>query len=720
MKMKLLSPAGDFESLKMAVYNGADEVYLGVKDFNARNIEGFSLINLKNALDFAHLYGVRVFLTVNILFLDEEMQSAFDLVVDAYNLGVDAFIVQDIGFANLIHTYYPQIELHASTQMGIHNLEGVQAVEKLGFKRVVLSRETPLSEIKRIRDNSSVEIEYFCQGALCVCFSGNCYMSSYMFDASGNRGKCKQLCRLPFKLCHNGKIEKTGYLLSAKDFNMLSRLKDLEDAGVTSLKIEGRARRPYYVAVATKTYRTAIDDMLKNDKNQNAKIDRLYNDTKTQNAKIDFVHNNDLELGFNRGYTEGYFKGNSNIISNIQNHIGINVGVVQKFCAGKKFNEIFIKSKFNFSPKSTLKFLRKGTEVATISAFDITRHGDVCRITTTSKVNVGDEVRLINDYDKEQKELSYTKKLPIQIKIIAKVGENIVAKCNVNNKTFEFFGEQLSMSKNAPLTEKDVEICFLKSDIFEPIIKCRIENVFLPKSKLNEFRRNIYGNIKNNLIKNNRVNLQKIKLKINNNIKLIENNKNNCKNNNKNSIFSIFFKNKEKNNLIKNNIQFIENINEKLIENIVCFNPENYDENEIKLLKGKVEQQEKIFILNLPNFALKSDIDFLKNLVEKNKISIMVQNTYALNFDTTKYIGSFLNVYNQYSAEYYSLPFMMAESGERNTPYMTMRHCPMKEHKNANCANCPFDKNYEYVLESGKRFRLKRKKLSTCTFYLTD
>lgn len=759
MKMKLLSPAGDMESLKMAVFNGADEVYLGVKDFNARNIQGFSLETLKTALDFAHLYGVRVFLTVNILFRDDEMQSALDLVVDAYNMGVDAFIVQDIGLCDLIHSNYPQIELHASTQMGLHNLEGVKAMEKLGFKRVVLARETPLSEIKRIKDNSNLEIEYFCQGALCVSFSGNCYMSSYLFDASGNRGKCKQLCRLPFKLCHNGKVEKSGYLLSAKDFNMLARLQDLEKAGVTSLKIEGRARRPYYVAVATKTYRTALN-MIEQNKLQ----------SKIGNNPTDIFHKNDLALGFNRGYTEGYFNGNNNIISNLQNHIGISLGVVKKFVAGKKFNEIFLSSNLDFSPKSTLKFLRNGTEVVTISAFDISKQNGLYKITTTSKVAVGDEARLINDYEKEQQMLNGNRKLPISINISGRANTPIVANCTINGHEYSFCGDVLLPAQNSPLTCQDIESCFSKSDIFSPQISCRLESVFLPKSKLNEFRRNVYENIKNNLIKINRKILQKINLinnenklqifnnKINKNklllknnlkiniskksaqnsnnylkidkksnllenndknINLLKNDMNNLQNQSNNNIFTINYFDKNKKIINQNNIQFVENINEKLLENIVCFDPEIYNENEILNFKQIVENQNKTFILNLPNFAMQSDIEYLKQMVEKHKIAIMVQNAYALNFDTKKYIGAFMNVFNSYSAQYYSLPFMTAEIGEHNVPYMTLRHCPMKEHKGAICNNCPFDHDYEYVLDSGKRFKLKRKKLSTCTFYLT-
>ena len=145
--MKILSPAGNFESLKMAIYNGADEIYLGINHFNARNnIDGFSIETLEQAVDFAHIFGVKVNLAINILFRDDELQDAIDTIVNAYNLGVDSFIIQDIGLASLVHENYPEIEIHASTQMAIHNLEGVKAIEKFGFKRVVLARETPLEE----------------------------------------------------------------------------------------------------------------------------------------------------------------------------------------------------------------------------------------------------------------------------------------------------------------------------------------------------------------------------------------------------------------------------------------------------------------------------------------------------------------------------------------------------------------------------------------------
>ncbi len=665
MKMKLLSPAGDEQSLKMAVINGADEVYLGVKDFNARNIEGFSLETLKQAVEYAHIYGVKVHLAVNILFTNEEMQQALDLIVDAYNLGVDAFIVQDLGLINLVHKYYPQIELHASTQMGLHNLEGVKQAEKFGFKRVVLARETLLNEIARIRQNTNVEIEYFAQGALCVSFSGNCYMSSYVLGASGNRGKCKQLCRLPYDLRLNNKALATGYLLSAKDFNMLDRLGDLQTAGVDAIKIEGRARRPYYVGVATKTYRQALDGVN--------------------------VTDNDLPLAFNRGYTEGYFNGNTGIISKLQNHIGVEIGTVERVKKGKRFNEIFINSNRELAPKSSFKFFRQGQEVAIVTAYDLTKVGQLYRITTTNSVQKGDKVNLINDYSLEQTMLATERKVNKNIKISAKVGESITAIWQDNGKPVEVQGIVCDQAQNSPLSIEELQINFKKNPYFEFNILADLGNVFIPKQKLNEFRRAVVDK------------MVELSNQINHNIA-------------------------EKIELTKptqtkqiTDFEFVEDTKQEIYAKIVIFDPETYDEDEIVNYKNQIEKQGKIFVLNLPNFALKEDVEMLREIVEKHKITILANNLYALDFDTKIYLGGGMNIYNDYTASVYALPYIAAENVEQHTmPYMTLRHCPMKEHLKANCASCPYHSGYEYVLNTGKRFKLKRKKLSTCTFYLTD
>ncbi len=670
MKMKILSPAGDFESLKMSVFNGADEVYLGVKDFNARNIEGFSLATLKEAVEFAHVFGVKINLTVNILFSDDEMQSALDLVVDAYNLGVDSFIIQDIGLATLIHEHYPQIEMHASTQMGIHNLEGVKEIEKMGFKRVVLSRETPLEEIKRIRDNSSIEIEYFCQGALCVAFSGNCYLSSYLHGASGNRGKCKQLCRLPYSFRLNNKEINNGYLLSAKDFNMLENLKDLEEAGVDVLKIEGRARRPYYVGVATKIYKQALCG-----------------------DKYDIE---DLKLGFNRDYTAGYFNGNGGIISNKQNHIGIKIGKVENFKTGKKFNEIFMSSNRDVSSKSVLKFINGQDEIV-VTAYDIKKVGELFKITTTQNVEVNADVHLISDFEKEQKLLKETKRRKVDIGIVAKVGERILAKFNLFGEENIVLGDVCAEAKSQPLTDEELKTNFNKSELFDVALECELEKVFLPKKSLNELRREVFEKIKNILIANKKEKSNKI------NLKSLKNNKKIKKIDNFYEIFNIFNKN-------------ALDIKE---ENII-YSPSEFELKDIQEFIVACEKQNKNPILNLPIFATKDDIDLLKEIVEETKVTIVANNLYALNFNTEKIIGGGLNVFNLYSAKYFGLPYIQAEGDEFKMPYMTMRHCPMKSHLYANCNNCPYKEGYEYVMQNGRRFKLRRIKMSSCTFELRD
>lgn len=664
--MELLSPAGDFESLKMAVYFGADEVYLGVKDFNARNIEGFSLQTLKDAVDFAHIYGVKVHLAVNILFCDNELQSALDLVVQAYNLGVDAFIIQDLGLAHLVHKHYPQACMHASTQMGFHNLEGVRFAKELGFSRVVLSRETPLEEIKRIKQNCDIEIEYFVQGALCVSFSGNCYLSAKQCGASGNRGKCKQLCRLPYEFFDGDKKIKEGYLLSAKDFCMAERLNDLKEAGVDAIKIEGRARRPFYVGVATREYRAALDG-----------------------KRADFEA---LQLAFNRNFTAGYFDGNGKIISNIQNHIGVRVGKIQSVKNGKKFNEIFISSKRDIPPKSTIKLFDGDDEKNTLTLFDIKRvDKNLYRATTTQRVERGQDVRLIVDFEKEQALLKTTKKVEINLSISAFAGEKIKAEFVHDNHVYEFFGDVCEEAKNQALTEQNIMDNFSKNDMFFPHVFVKTKNTFLTKSSLNNFRRETYEKIKEILTKINREKLQKIKIDTN--------------------LCSRGFEDFE---TTQNCLGKYDKLN-------IIYSPETYEINDIKNFVENCKKQNKIPYLSTPNFALKNDIILLKNIIEKTHINIVANNYYALGFETRKVAGAGLNVFNHVAANFLGIPVMTCESDEFsrvNFPLMTLRHCPMKTHLLASCDKCPYHDGFFYVCQNGKKLELKRKKLSTCTFYL--
>lgn len=663
--MLLLSPAGDFESLKMAVFYGADEVYLGVKDFNARNIEGFSLTSLREAVDFAHVYGVKVHLAVNILFSNSELQSALDLVVDAYNLGVDAFIIQDLGLASLIHKNYPQICIHASTQMGLHNLEGVQFAKKLGFSRVVLSRETPLDEIKRIKQNCDIEIEYFAQGALCVSFSGNCYLSSYLCGASGNRGKCKQLCRLPYKFFEGNKKLAEGYLLSAKDFCMADRLQELKDAGVDAIKIEGRARRPYYVAVATREYRNALDG---------------------KPADL-----SELKLAYNRDFTPGYFDGNGNIISNYKNHIGVQIGKITKVVRGKNFNEIFISSRQKIAPKSTIKTFDGFVEKNTLTLFDIKEVGkNLYRATTTQNVENGLDVNLIIDASKNDVE-NFTRKVEINLKIQAVAGKNLRAEFVLNNKTYIVEGDKCEEAQNQPLNQDEIINNFSKNPYFSPRLFIESNNAFVPKQKLNEFRRNVYEKIYEIKTKNNIDKLSKIKIDT--------------------SVLTKGF----------DDFEITQNSSGNYQSNNVIYSPEIYDVLDVEKFVENCNKQNKIPYLDTPIFALKKDIEILKNIIEKTHINIVANNYYALAFPTQKVAGAGLNVFNNISANVLDMPVVCAEGEgfpKMPAPFMTLRHCPIKTHLHANCSNCPYHEGYYYVLESGKTLKLTRKKLSTCTFYL--
>lgn len=666
--MKILSPVGNLESLKMAIYNGADEVYLGINNFNARNnIDGFSLETLSQAIDFAHVFGVKANLAINILFRDDELQEALDTIVEGYNMGVDSFIIQDLGLADLVYKNYPEIEIHASTQMAVHNLEGVKFIEKFGFKRVVLARETPLEEIKRIRDNSDIEIEYFVQGALCVSFSGNCYMSSYLCSASGNRGKCKQLCRLPYTFEYDGKFIKKGYLLSAKDFNMIDRLEDLKNAGVDVLKIEGRARRPAYVALATREYFNAL-----NGKN---------------------VQYDNLKLAFNRDYTPGYFDGNGEIISEFNNHIGIEIGRVEKVNFGKKFNEICFSSNRILYPKSTFKFFRNGAEHSTITAFDLKETSKVkYKITSTQSVLIGDCVRLILESKLEEDVMNLSRKRLLKIKLFAECNKNLRAVFEIDGNDFEVEGEILQPAKNSPLTKEDLVLNFKKSDIFDVMLDIvSLENVFIPMKVLNEFRRNVFESAYNSLTKKRKKLLKKIK--INNNLNLLA------------------FK----------DFEIIDSLDKTFKSQNIIYSPEIYDLEDVKKFKEKCERENKVPYLDLPNFALKADVDKLKTIIDLLQIRVVANNYYALEISKNYIVGAGLNVYNSATANVFEVPFISAEGdlGERiDYPYMTFRHCPMKSHLNAGCDKCPYKDGYVYRMDNGKILKLKRKKLSTCTFYL--
>lgn len=288
--MELLAPAGSKEAVIAAVQSGADAVYIGGKQFSARrSAENFSNEDIEWAVKYCHLRGVDVHVAANILVKPGEVDDFTEYIGFLNDSGVDAVIIQDIGMAKLVKKIYPDLPVHASTQMTASSLAAVKYFEEAGFSRVVLARELSLNQIKYICDNSGIEIEVFVHGAICMSYSGQCLMSSIIGARSGNRGMCAQPCRLPYKLLKNNKQLKEGYLLSPKDMCLANHLKDLQKCGVASLKIEGRLKRPEYVAAVAGVYRKYIDTP----------------------QKVSGEDMNMLKDVFSRsGFTDGYFKGN--------------------------------------------------------------------------------------------------------------------------------------------------------------------------------------------------------------------------------------------------------------------------------------------------------------------------------------------------------------------------------------------------------------------------
>ena len=330
--VELLAPVGSFEALKAAVQNGANAVYLGGKDFGARaSANNFDRDELKEAVKYAHIRGVQVFVTTNTLRKENEIVDFLEYAKFLYDIDVDAIILQDIGMARLIKRELPDFELHASTQMVAHSLEDVKYLESVGFDRVVLAREVTVEEIKYICDNCKADIEVFVHGALCVCYSGQCLMSSMIGNRSGNRGRCAQPCRQRYELIdvYTGEVVNSNgdYLLSPRDLNAIEEIDKVIDAGVHSLKIEGRMKRPEYVATVIDGYRKTIDEYLATNK---------------LNVSDETI--NDLYTIFNRKFTKGLLLGDVGkdmMNSQLPNNQGLYVGTVVDY--NKKAKRLKIK-----------------------------------------------------------------------------------------------------------------------------------------------------------------------------------------------------------------------------------------------------------------------------------------------------------------------------------------------------------------------------------------
>ena len=339
----LLAPVGDFDCLKAAVQNGANSVYFGANSFSARAFaHNFDMNELKQAIEYARIRGVKTNLTLNTLMKDSEFDSAIELALKAYEFGIDAIIVQDLGLAMKLIKMLPDLPIHASTQMTIHNLNGALKLQELGFKRVVLARELSMDEITHICKKTDIEIECFIHGALCVSYSGQCLFSSMIGGRSGNRGKCAGPCRLPYDLLENNKKIDSGFLLNTKDLCGLDYIPYMIKAGVNCLKIEGRMKSPEYVATVTRIYRKYIDLALSN-----------------APYKIDEADKKDLLQVFNRGMSScGHLSDEPNkklVYKEKPNHMGLFLGTVQNYNKNKGYVTLKLKEPISIGDKISLE-----------------------------------------------------------------------------------------------------------------------------------------------------------------------------------------------------------------------------------------------------------------------------------------------------------------------------------------------------------------------------
>ena len=510
--VELLSPVGDFECLKSAVQNGANSVYFGSNIFSARAFaKNFDLNNLQKAIQYAKLRGVKTHLTLNTLIKDSEYDDAIYLAIKAYEFGIDAIIVQDLGLAlDLIRTF-PDLPIHASTQITVHNLNGALELESLGFKRVVLARELSINEIEYICKNTNIEIETFIHGALCISYSGQCLFSSMLGGRSGNRGKCAGPCRLPFELLENDKKIDSGYLLNTKDLCGLDYIPSLIKAGVKCFKIEGRMKNPEYVAVVTRIYRKYIDLALSNKKFVVDNKDRL-----------------ELLQVFNRGMSSsGHLDSEPNhnlVYKENPSNLGIFLGVVQKYKPRKGY--IDIKLKQNIEIGDTISIENKEgsytiselmSDGKNITSTKINQLVTLGRI--KGKINPGDKVfkmssKKLNSLAKEsikKENIKIGLKCNITIKKNSPISINITSANNLDiyknldiNYTIDYIP---CIAKNKPLDKLTVinQISKTNSTPFEfkNINVDLDDNLFLPKiSILNELRRNALDEVEKFAISN--------------------------------------------------------------------------------------------------------------------------------------------------------------------------------------------------------------------------
>ena len=490
-RLEILAPAGSMESLFAAINKGADAVYLGGNKFSARayasNFDNDSMIK---AVDYAHSYGVKVYVTLNTILKESEIEEAVRYAGFLYEIGVDALIIQDLGLFKRIKEEYKEFELHASTQMTIHNGEGAIFFKEKGFHRIVLSRELSLEEIEYISKDLNIETEIFVHGALCVSYSGQCLMSSMIGGRSGNRGRCAQPCRMEYKIKGRNTEEKKAYILSPKDTCTIENIDDIIKTGTYSLKIEGRMKKPQYVAGVVDNYKKAIDKA-------------LYN----KEFNVDKGKKELMQL-FNRGgFSTGYFYENlgSDLITfDNPKNAGVYLGKVDAN------GEVTLKE--DISLGDGFRYKDKGFNINKITL----DNKEMKEAKSGMKVRVypnhyksGEHLYKSSDkklFESLEDALKpYNKKISLKAEVIFKVDENLKIKIKYQNKEYVFLGDIVQRAEKKPLDKERIVEALVKSGEtpfkIEKVNFIEFEEGFIRVSELNNLRREALESIQKSITK---------------------------------------------------------------------------------------------------------------------------------------------------------------------------------------------------------------------------
>ncbi|MEF9991246.1 MAG: DUF3656 domain-containing protein [Peptostreptococcaceae bacterium] len=633
MNTELLAPVGSFDALKAAVQNGANAVYLGGKEFSARaSANNFDREELKEAVRYAHIRNVKVFVTANTLIKQNEIEDFLAYIKYLYDIDIDAVILQDIGMAKLIRNLLPDFELHASTQMVAHSLEDTLYLQNLGFNRVVLARELNVDEIEHICKNTNVDIEIFVHGALCVCYSGQCLMSSMIGNRSGNRGRCAQPCRQRYELIdiNSGQVISTegDYLLSPRDLNTIEEIDRIIDAGVHSLKIEGRMKRPEYVATVINSYRETIDN---------------YTNKNRVNVSNDTINN--LYTIFNRKFTKGYLLGEVGediMNSNRPNNVGLYIGKVVDYNRKAKRLKIMLENTLkkgdgiNLGGGTIGRIIKANNQISdrgeARELIELDFIGEAKRGQIVYKTSDSD---LLNTVKKTFEEEIENIKIPIDAKIELKLGKAPILTFN------DGYGNNVSVSVDKTI-EEAMKVALGEEKVIAQISKLGNtayilnnietdidENISLPISVLNQLRREAIDKlseervvIKGRSHKNKVINYSPKALLKDKDIKL---------------------------RVKVKNIEQLKVVSGYDID-AIYYEDINTLHEAIKICNGKMK-----IIYSPPRILRNRDYKILNKIEEENKLAIQAGNLGCVNLfkKNELYVDSYLNSFNSETVNHY-------------------------------------------------------------------